>query len=96
MDRKTAGNMGFAIAGLTCFVETFVVGESVVLRMSGSAYSPRHRKPPKRCTAFCICRKQNSSSFTSPTSLLLVAPSFDFNNPMMKGLVGYEKLPFPA
>ena len=40
--------MGFAIAGLTCFVDTLVVNESVVLRMNGSASSPRHRKPPDR------------------------------------------------
>lgn len=46
-------NMGFAIAGVTCFVETFVVGESVVLRMNGSANSPRHRKPLKRYRLFC-------------------------------------------
>ncbi len=47
-DRRATDNKGFAIAGVLCFVETFVVGESVVLRMNGSAYSPRHRKPPKR------------------------------------------------
>jgi hypothetical protein len=43
-----AGNKGFAIAGVPCFADTFVQGESSVLRMKFSAKTPRHRKPPKR------------------------------------------------
>jgi hypothetical protein len=45
-------NMGFAIAGVPCFADTFVQGESSVLRMKVSAKTPRHRKPPKRYRAF--------------------------------------------
>ena len=41
-------NKGFAIAGVPCFADTFVQGESSVLRMKFSAKTPRHRKPPKR------------------------------------------------
>lgn len=41
-------NMGFAIVGIPCFVDTFVKGGSSVLRKKFSANSPRHRKPPKR------------------------------------------------
>ena len=45
---KAADNMGFAIAGVPCFADTFVQGGSSVLRMKFSAKTPRHRKPPKR------------------------------------------------
>ena len=48
MERKTAGNKGFAIAGVPCFADTFVQGGSSVLRIKFSANNPRHRKPPKR------------------------------------------------
>ena len=41
-------NMGFAIAGVPCFADTFVQGGSSVLRMKFSAKTPRHRKPPNR------------------------------------------------
>ena len=47
-DSKPAANMGFAIAGIQCFVDIFVQGESSVLRMKFSAKTPRHRRPPKR------------------------------------------------
>lgn len=47
-ESKTADNKGFAIAGVTCFADTFVQGGSSVLRMEFSAKTPRHRKPPKR------------------------------------------------
>lgn len=47
-DRITAANIGFAIAGLTCFVDTLVLSESVVLSRNFCAISPRHRKPFKR------------------------------------------------
>lgn len=40
-----ADNKGFAIAGLPCFADTFVQGESSVLRIKFSAKTPRHRKP---------------------------------------------------
>ena len=56
-NRKAAHNMGFAIAGLTCFVDTFMVGESFVLRMNCCAKTPRHRKPPKRCAKVGAERK---------------------------------------
>jgi len=46
--RKSAANMGFAIAGVPCFADTFVQGGSSVLRMKFSANKPRHRKPPNR------------------------------------------------
>jgi hypothetical protein len=46
--RKAAHNKGFAIAGVSCFADTFVVNGSVVLRRNFSAKTPRHRKPPKR------------------------------------------------
>jgi hypothetical protein len=50
--------MAFAIAGLTCFVDTLVLGESVVHRMNGRANSPRHRKPLKRY-ASCLAAVLN-------------------------------------
>jgi hypothetical protein len=47
-ERTAAANKGFAIAGVPCFADTFVQGESSVLRMKFSAKTPRHRKPPNR------------------------------------------------
>mgnify|MGYP006948855180 CR=1 FL=1 len=47
-DIRAAGNMGFAIAGVPCFADTFVQGGSSVLRTKFGAKTPRHRKPPKR------------------------------------------------
>ncbi len=48
MKRRTTANMGFAIAGVTCFADTLVQGGGSVLRTKFSAKTPRHRKPPKR------------------------------------------------
>ena len=45
--KMPAANMGFAIAGGSCFADTFVQGGSSVLRMKLSAKTPSHRKPPK-------------------------------------------------
>ncbi len=50
-DRRATDNKGFAIAGVSCFADTFVQGGSSVLRMKFSAKTPRHRKPPNRCGA---------------------------------------------
>ncbi len=47
-DSKAAGNKGFAIAGVLCFADTFVQGESSVLRMKFSAKTPRLRQAPSR------------------------------------------------
>jgi hypothetical protein len=47
-DRRAAGNKGFAIAGVSCFADTFVQDGSSVLRMKFSAKTLRHRKPPNR------------------------------------------------
>jgi|GEM_PF-6481549 len=44
-------NKGFAIAGVTCFADNFVLGESVVLRIKFGAKTPRHRKPSERYAA---------------------------------------------
>ncbi len=49
VDRKArTANKGFAIAGVPCFVDTFVQGGSSVLRRKFRANNPSHRKPPKR------------------------------------------------
>ena len=45
---KTAHNSGFALWGLTYFVETFVQGSTFVLRMNSSAKNPPQRKAAKR------------------------------------------------
>ena len=47
---KTTANSGFALWGLTCFVETFVQGSTFLLRMNSSAKNPPQRKAAKRCT----------------------------------------------
>jgi len=55
MTSTAAPNMGFAIAGLTCFVDTVVLDRTVSLRSNCSANHPRHRKPLKR-KVLCWCR----------------------------------------
>jgi len=44
----TAGNSGLAKGGLTCFVETFVLKQTFVLRMSFSAKNPALRQAANR------------------------------------------------
>ncbi len=43
-----AYNSGFALWGLMCFVETFVQGSTLVLRMNSSAKNPPQRKAANR------------------------------------------------
>jgi hypothetical protein len=45
---KTAGNIGFALLGLTSFVENFVQSSTFVLRMNSSAKNPPQRKASSR------------------------------------------------
>jgi len=45
---RAAGNSTFAIGGVSCFYDTFVVKESAVLRMNICAEKPAHRKSAKR------------------------------------------------
>ena len=46
--RTPAANSTFAIGGVTCFYDTFVVKESAVLRMNICAEKPAHRKSANR------------------------------------------------
>jgi len=47
-DRKPAGNSTFAIGGVSCSADSFVVAESSVLRMNICAEKPTHRKSANR------------------------------------------------
>jgi len=47
MNRKTYANSRFAIGGVSCSVDSFVVTESSVLRMNICAEKPAHRKSAK-------------------------------------------------
>jgi hypothetical protein len=55
---KTTPNRGFALWGLTFFVETFVQDSTFVLRMNGSAKNPPQRKAAKH---YQRCRKLNEA-----------------------------------
>ncbi len=46
--RTTTGNSTFAIGGVSCSADSFLVAESSVLRMNISAENPAHRKSAKR------------------------------------------------
>ena len=46
--RITAYNSTFAIGGVSCSADSFVVIENVVLRMNICAEKPAHRKSAKR------------------------------------------------
>ena len=50
--RTTTANMGFAIAGVSCFYDSEVLNSSIVHLMNFSAENPRLRKAAKRCTKF--------------------------------------------
>lgn len=50
--KMPAANSGFALWGLTCFVETFVQGSTFVLRMNSSAKNPPQRKAANRYRQF--------------------------------------------
>ncbi len=46
--RRCRLNSTFAIGGVSCSADTFVVAESFVLRMNISGKNPAHRKSAKR------------------------------------------------
>jgi hypothetical protein len=50
--RSTGGNSTFAIGGVSCSADSFVVAESSVLRMNICAEKPAHRKSAKRYSTF--------------------------------------------
>ena len=52
MNKKTAYNSTFAIGEVSCSADSFVVTESLVLRINIYAEKPAHRKSANRCTAF--------------------------------------------
>ena len=48
MTKSTGHNSTFAIGGVSCSADSFVVAESSVLRMNICAENPAHRKSAKR------------------------------------------------
>jgi hypothetical protein len=50
--KNTAGNSTFAIGGVWCSADSFVVDESSVLRINICAEKPAHRKSAKRYASF--------------------------------------------
>ena len=47
-ERKATHNSTFAIGGVTCSADSFVVAESFALRMNICGEKPAHRKSAKR------------------------------------------------
>ena len=47
-EKSPAGNSTFAIGGVSCSADSFVVAESFVLRIKFSGKNPAHRKSAKR------------------------------------------------
>jgi len=52
MTRKATHNSTFAIGGVSCSADSFVVAESFVLRISISGKNPAHRKSANRYLPF--------------------------------------------
>ena len=48
MTERPAANSTFAIGGVSCFADSFVIAESSVLRMKIYAEKPAHRKSGER------------------------------------------------
>ena len=53
-ERKTPANSTFAIGGVSCSADSFVVAESSVLRINICGKKPAHRKSAKRYRQGCI------------------------------------------
>ena len=49
VEDTAAGNSTFAIGGVSCSADSFVVAESFVLRINIGGKNPAHRKSAKRC-----------------------------------------------
>jgi hypothetical protein len=47
-ERKTGANSTFAIGGVSCSADSFVVAESFVLRIKFSGKNPAHRQAANR------------------------------------------------
>jgi hypothetical protein len=63
MNKKTAYNSTFAIGGVSCPADSFVVAESFVLRINICAEKPAHRKSAKRyCKAAWGTTRENIDS----------------------------------
>jgi len=60
--RITAGNSTFAIGGVSCSADSFVVAESSVLRINICGEKPAHRKSAKRWQQFPIFPQENNFS----------------------------------
>jgi len=60
--KTAATNSGLAKGGLTCFVETFVVKQTFVLRMNFSAKNSALRQAPNRYASLYQDRKQYLTS----------------------------------
>ena len=58
-NRRAAHNGTFAIGGVSCSADSFVVTESAVLRMNICAEKPAHRKSAKR---YAQCKKTTDNS----------------------------------
>ncbi|GIV30343.1 MAG: hypothetical protein KatS3mg028_1409 [Bacteroidia bacterium] len=54
-----AGNSTFAIGGVLCSAESFVVAESSILRMNICAEKPAHRKSANRWAQYKNDRRPN-------------------------------------
>ena len=48
----TTANSGLAKGGVSCFVETFVVNQTFVLRMNFCGKNPALRQAATRCASF--------------------------------------------
>ncbi len=53
-NRKTTTNSTFAIGGVSCSADSFVVAESFVLRINISGKNPAHRKSANRYMQFLM------------------------------------------
>jgi hypothetical protein len=52
LQSRAAPNSTFAIGGVSCSADSFVVAESFVLRINICAENPAHRKSAKRYSQF--------------------------------------------
>ncbi len=65
MERKTGYNSTFAIGGISYFADSFVVNQSLVLRISICGENRHLRQARNRCEAILPCGVKVSRNYTS-------------------------------
>ena len=76
-NRTTTANSGLAKGGVSCFVETFVVNQTFVLRMNFCAKNPALRQAANR---YMLCLDKHTAEKPTQKFILFFLPDLFFAN----------------